>query len=411
MADTDSLGLYAHVPFCRHACPYCDFYKIELRDRRARERLEFPGWLEREHRLLLEAHPELATRPLESVYLGGGTPSTLSPAGVSQLLETIAARHPASHPEVTLEANPENLTFARCLAWKTAGVTRLSIGAQSFLQRDLDRLERLHAAETIPHALENARKVGFDNASIDLMFGLPDQTIDEWMDNLAAALALEPEHISFYGLTIHEETPFFVQHRSGTLIPSIEEDYARMYLEGARFLEQAGFEHYEISNFAKPGFQSLHNRRYWRARDVTGIGPGAHSSVGGLRWLNPDDIDSWKAALAGDNLPRTLPERLDRAEELEEELFRLMRTREGFDRTSGRISDEVFFAWLSRPAGQEALGRGWVRVSGNAAWLTAEGWLVSDSILLAAVAENPLVRRGSPRKGAPSQEEGSASHG
>jgi oxygen-independent coproporphyrinogen-3 oxidase len=379
---TDDLGIYFHVPFCKHACPYCDFYKMELRDRPARERLEFPARLAREHALLLEAEPDLAGRPLATLYFGGGTPSTLSPPAVTDLIRTLRERHPFSDPEITLEANPENLTPARCHAWARAGVTRLSIGVQSFHADDLERLERLHRPETIGAAVRNARAAGIDNLSLDLMFALPGQTLEKWLDNLHQALALEPDHLSFYGLTYHEGTPFEEWRRVGSLAEADEDLYAELYLRGARLLAAAGFDHYEISNFARPGRRSLHNQRYWNAQDVVGLGPGAHSSLGARRWQNPDDLDEWRADLAAGRPPRTQPHDLDSSTRLEEELFRRLRRCEGFDLSDGTPADLRFAHWLTTPRGRQALDAGWIERTGDRARFTLEGWLRSDALLL-----------------------------
>jgi oxygen-independent coproporphyrinogen-3 oxidase len=383
MAAPTPLGIYMHVPFCRHACPYCDFYKIELRERPARERLEFPALLRAEHQLLLEAHADLAARPLDTLYFGGGTPSTLSPPTVADLLSRLIESHGATPTlEITLEANPENLTPPRCKAWREAGITRLSIGAQAFQPRHLDRLERLHGPETITLAVTNARAAGIGNLSLDLMFALPGQTHDEWIESLAKVIDLAPDHISFYGLTLHEHTPFHAEAEAGTLVPLEDDVQAVMYLEGGRLLEEAGFEHYEISNFARPGFRSRHNQRYWTQQDVLGLGPGAHSNIGALRWRNPDDLDAWKGSLLAHQLPRMAPEVLDAQSTTDEALFRLLRRREGFSLNSNEASSRVFAAWLASPVGEHACAQGWIETDGTTARLTREGWLRSDALLL-----------------------------
>lgn len=386
-APLPDLGLYLHVPFCKHACPYCDFYKMELRERPARERLDYPAHLGAEHALLLDAHAELAARPLATIYFGGGTPSTLSPAGVAALIATLKARHGAGGAiEVTLEANPENLTPARCAAWRAAGVTRLSIGVQSFDDGDLVKLERLHGPRTIATAVANARAAGIDNLSLDLMFALPGQTRAAWLAGLRRALDLAPDHLSFYGLTIHEHTPFDDAHRAGALVLPAEDEQAAMYLEGAALLAAAGFEHYEISNFARPGRRSRHNTRYWSRAEVVGLGPGAHSSLGALRWNNPPDIDAWKAALEEQRLARTPPEALAPEAALDEALFCGLRRAEGFALDDGaRPAARRFAVWLDSPTGRRALDAGWVARAGGRAWLTPAGWVRSDALLATMV--------------------------
>lgn len=415
-APVADLGLYLHVPFCKHACPYCDFYKMELRDRPARERLDYPQRLAAEHASLLDAHPELAVRPLATIYFGGGTPSTLSPPGVAALIALLKARHSVAirgeqglqgrqgrqgpeqrqteqrqtdpdSIEVTLEANPENLTPARCAAWRAAGVTRLSIGVQSFDEADLVKLERLHGPRTIAAAVANARAAGIDNLSLDLMFALPGQTRGAWLDGLRRAVDLAPDHLSFYGLTIHEHTPFDDEARAGRLALPAEDDQAAMYLDGAALLDGAGFEHYEISNFARPGRHSRHNVRYWSRADVVGLGPGAHSSLGALRWNNPPDIDAWKGALADGRPPRTEPEVLPASAALDEALFCGLRRREGFALAGPDATPAArrFAQWLASPTGRRAVEEGWVATGGGRGWLTRAGWVRSDALLATMV--------------------------
>lgn len=379
-----SVAFYLHVPFCKHACPYCDFYKMELRDRPARERLDFPARLAREHRALLAAHAEMAARPIASIYFGGGTPSVLSPSAVGALIDGIRGAHPASAPETTLEANPENLTPARCEAWRAAGIDRLSIGVQSFHAKDLALLERLHAPETIARAVANARAAGIANLSLDLMFALPGQSLHGWLENLERALELAPDHLSFYGLTIHERTPFHDLARGGNLTLPDDDAQAAMYLEGCAMLRGAGFEHYEISNFARPGRRSVHNSRYWTGQDVVGIGPGAHSSLGALRWCNPDDLDAWKEAVDAGGLARSTPELLAPETERDELLFRGIRRVEGLVPSDGD-SWKRLAAWLDTAPGIQAAASGWIVREGDAVRLTEEGWLRSDAILLAVV--------------------------
>lgn len=359
---------------------------MELRERPARERLEYPKYLANEHALMLAATPSLATRPLESIYFGGGTPSVLSPNGVVELIAAIRARHAmGTEIEVTLEANPENLTPGRCDAWRAAGINRLSIGVQSFVERDLQRLERLHHAPTIHRAVENARVARFENISIDLMFGLPGQTLDEWKYNLQQAVALRPQHLSFYGLTIHEHTPFQTDFDAGRLKLPDEDTQAEMYLWGTEYLQREGFEHYEISNFAREDFRSVHNQRYWRGDDVIGFGPGAHSSHGKWRWQNAENLDAWRAAVRDGKLPRTVPEELSFDAWKDELLFRRLRTREGFSRDEQTPETRLFFKWLDSPSGNRAAQEGWIEESNGRARFTAEGWLRSDGLLLAMV--------------------------
>ena len=375
----ESLGIYGHVPFCKHACPYCDFYKMELRERPARARLDFPGQLRREVDLLLGVYPEMAERPLETVYFGGGTPSTLVPEAVGELLAHWKGLFvECGGREFTLEANPENLTENRARQWHAAGFTRLSIGAQSFHPEELGLLERLHGPETIEEAVRRSRRAGFGNVSLDLMFALPGQTMERWMENLRRAVALEPDHVSFYGLTWHEGTPFEAWKREGRLAELGDELQAEMYLRGADFLEGEGFEHYEISNFARPGFRSRHNARYWTGRDVLGVGPGAHSRMGPERWRNPEDLEGWAAALAAGRVPREPAERPGPEEAAWERLFTGLRRTEGLGRGEAPELVEACRRWHGANLPESAA---WMEAGPEGVRLTREGGLLSDAIL------------------------------
>lgn len=374
------LGVYLHVPFCKHECPYCDFYKMELRDRPARTRLDFPLQLGMELNRFLEDRPELRERTLATIYFGGGTPSTLVPGAVGELIMSIQGgfRHAVESPEVTLEANPENLTPARCAKWREAGVNRLSIGAQSFDERELRLLERLHDARVIRSAVGNARRAGFANISLDLMFALPGQTMETWESNLREAVALGPQHVSFYGLTYHENTPFEAWRRAGRIASIDEEAQAAMYIRGAEFLEAQGFEHYEVSNFARAGFRSRHNQRYWSRADVLGLGPGAHSNVGSERWSNAENLDEWVAALrAGDEPPRERST-LDAGQSMHERLFTALRRAEGVRRGEGADLYTRCMKWYADAAPE---ADSWIIADGESFRLTRAGWLVSDAII------------------------------
>lgn len=379
-AAAETLGIYLHVPFCKHACPYCDFYKLELRDRPARARLDFPEQLRREWELHAAHSSTLGGRRLDTIYFGGGTPSTLVPETVGSLVAELRRGHPPSdiEPEITLEANPENLTAERSRKWRAAGINRLSIGVQSFDDAELRLLERLHQPAAIGEAVRNARAAGFANLSLDLMFALPGQTLERWLGNLRAAVALAPEHLSFYGLTYHEGTPF-ERWRAERKLAEVDEDLqAEMYLRGAEVLEAEGFEHYEISNFARPGFRSRHNQRYWSRGDVIGLGPGAHSNLGAERWANPEDLEGWATTVAAGRLPRQPVEVLDHAGAAAERLFTALRRREGLHRSEDSHLYEACLAWHAAAAAE---GAGWMRVGDGRVAMTRAGWLVSDGIV------------------------------
>jgi len=292
-----SFALYVHVPWCRHVCPYCDFNVYassavpEAEDVEG-YRAELATWASR---------PEWSGRLPETVHLGGGTPSLLAPGSVGAVLD--AARGLGLRPdaEVTLEANPGTLTAERLAAYRTAGVTRLSLGAQSF-QRDLLRtLGRDHSPGETRAAVAASRAAGFENLSLDLIFAVPGQSLAAWEDDLAEALALAPEHVSAYALTWEEGTPFHAWRARGRLVAVDDDVESAMLDAAAERLAAAGFRRYEISSWARTGFESRHNTRYWDGSDYLGIGPGAHSfcaTPAPRRWWNLRLPHRWRDAVA-----------------------------------------------------------------------------------------------------------------
>ncbi len=336
-ADTPPppLGLYVHVPFCASACPYCDFYKMPLPETAPGDLAEYASLACAELALLLDAHPAARDRQLASIYIGGGTPSVLAPEFIAAILaETARAPGWADECEVTIEANPDTASPETFAAWRAAGANRLSLGCQSFDDAVLERLGRRHDAATARLAIEWARKAGFGNLSLDFIFGAPDQTLDSWMATLREAVALGPEHISFYGLTLHEGTPFFALECEGRLCAPGEDLQAEQYVAGRRLLVEAGYDHYEISNFARPGRRARHNENYWLGADWLALGPAAHASFDGLRWENPRSWAQWAAAIRAGHLARAKPCSLSPEEQWIEAIFLGLRRAEGLDANS-----------------------------------------------------------------------------
>ena len=279
-APDAAISLYIHIPFCLSKCPYCDFntyqgIETQFGDFLTAVCAELDAWF----RVL--AHP-----PVNTIFLGGGTPSYLPPGAVARILDTVAAgagRIPAD-AEITAECNPNDLTPARCADLRAAGVNRISIGVQSMDNALLTMLGRRHDAAEAAAALRHCRRAGFNNISLDLMYGLPRQTLRQWQDTLDAALSLSPEHLSLYALTLEDGTPLRRWVTEGRL-PEPDPDLAAdMYDHARRALSAAGYCHYEISNWAFPGRQSRHNLAYWRNRQWLGVGPGAHSALAGIRF-------------------------------------------------------------------------------------------------------------------------------
>ena len=264
-------GIYVHIPFCRKRCNYCDFFKST--DFLLKNRL-----LEGLNKELKTRYSELNSEEIKTIYFGGGTPSVLLTSELKDLLNTIVQNYQVSpDAEITLEANPDDLTEEILSALKEIGFNRLSIGIQSFSESDLKLMNRRHTVLQAIQSVKWAKKVGFTNISIDLIYGLPNQTLLEWERNLHMAVELDVQHISAYNLSYHKGTVFYDQLKMGILKELPDELSLQQFETLIRILHEAGFEHYEISNFCQPGFYSKHNSAYWKNKKYLGIGPSAHS--------------------------------------------------------------------------------------------------------------------------------------
>jgi oxygen-independent coproporphyrinogen-3 oxidase len=330
-----TLGVYLHVPFCERVCPYCDFAVVAARPLAPALEARYVDALLRE---LDRRSAAFAGRRLASVYLGGGTPSLLAPASVARLLAAVRERFaPAgAEPEVTLEANPSTLEAARLPAFREAGVNRLSLGIQSFDDGVLKRLGRAHRADAGRSALRAARAAGFANLSLDLIVAAPGQTLAGLEADLAEALAARPEHVSTYALTLEPGTPFARAAERGRLaLP--DEDLAAAMLETLRErLEAAGLLLYELSSFARPGFEAVHNARYWQRRAVLGLGvsawstdPRTEGTPFGVRRENVRALPAYLAAVEAGDSPEASSEVLAPAVARGEAAFLALRTRRG----------------------------------------------------------------------------------
>jgi putative oxygen-independent coproporphyrinogen III oxidase len=372
-------GIYIHMPFCRRRCPYCDFYK---KVPRAGEMEVFPSVLERE----LEARA--ATRPFSdlevtSIYFGGGTPSLHPPEHIRQILKAIHRHWPVkAEAEITLEANPATVSPHELGELLRCGVNRLSLGLQSFSQRKLQVLFRDHNASDSRESFHQARQAGFSNVSVDLIFGLPDETLNEWLADLEQVLRLGPDHISLYNLEYHEGTPFYRWRESGRLVPLSGETELEMYLAAHEKLAASGFEHYEISNFARAGFRAEHNLLYWTGSPYLGVGPSAHSYDGSrTRLENPPDFLSWRTSLTSESAPATSRERMTIAQRNLEWLSMRLRLAEGisYDETVRRVG--VARADAMWQLAQET-APGLIDVGEAHVALTPRGWFCENEVIL-----------------------------
>ena len=304
------LGVYVHVPFCAHVCTYCDFVKEPLRPALAGR---YVALLPQEARLTARRHdlePSSARhdeRRVDSLYLGGGTPSVLSAAQLAELIAGVRAAIPLSPAaEVTIEANPESLDDERLAALAAAGVNRLSLGVQAEQPHLLRRLGRRHRPDDVRRVVAAARRHGISNVNLDLMYGLPGQTMSDWRESLAAAMALQPEHLSLYSLQVEVGTAFARLAARGRLELPDEDEQAAMYELACDELAVGGWRHYEISNWARPGRESRHHLLYWENQEWLGLGPGAASRFAGRHWTNTPLLAEWAAAAAaGAEPPRS----------------------------------------------------------------------------------------------------------
>jgi len=371
-------SLYLHVPFCASKCPYCDFYSQVGNQAQLNAYVE----LLRRHLALLHTSGELSAPPA-TVFFGGGTPSLLSPAQIAILLDQLRRNVGlAADAEISLEANPGTVDLERLRGYRRAGINRLSFGVQSLQDKSLQVLGRGHSAEQAVQAVAWARQAGFENVGCDLMFGLPGQDCGDLLQDLAALLQLQPNHLSCYGLTVEEGTPFENLQRSGFWQLPDEELYRDLYLTVHEQLTAAGFEHYEISNYAQPGNACRHNLAYWRRRSCHAVGAGAHSFVAagyGTRRAVPADLEAYRQALRTGRDPALTLETFDRRGAMAETLYLGLRCREGvaegdFRRTFGIGVAEVFAEPIRRCGERLRLVDGRWRFD-------LEGWLLYDHFI------------------------------
>ena len=386
-----ALGLYIHIPFCKAKCAYCDFYSL------AHSEEKMDAYMAALLRHLEEVAPRAAGMQVDTVYFGGGTPSYLGAARLCRILQTVLRRYDvARDAEITLEANPDSAgDWKELRKLRRAGFNRLSLGVQSTDDALLRRIGRVHTYEQVQQAVMAARKAKFTNLSLDLIYGLPGQTMEDWQRTLADAVALGPEHLSCYGLKLEEGTPLWQQRQTLTL-PD-DDAQADMYLYTVAALGEMGYEQYEISNFAKSGKESRHNLKYWRMEEYAGFGPGAHSDFGGVRYGYVRDIDSYIAGrlvLSESETDSTL------ARDYEYVMLSL-RTAAGIDRQTFEKRYRQRFQPMETLF--EQYEKAGLALPTEGGWrLTPRGFLVSNSIIAAlqeALAQQRAARQAAMAEG------------
>ncbi len=370
----DKLGIYIHIPFCRSKCDYCDFYSLAGRDDR----------MDQYQKALLshikETAPLAQDFPVDTIYIGGGTPSYYGAKRLKELLGVIRKLYQVEKDaEVTVECNPDSVDVKSLKILRKAGVNRLSMGMQSANACELERIHRIHTPQQVNEAATAARKAGFTNLSLDLIYGLPGQTMDSWKATVEHALSLIPQHLSCYGLKVEEGTPLAARVAQGEVLPD-DDQQADLYLWTVGRLERAGYPQYEISNFAKPGFASRHNLRYWLTQPYIGFGPGAHSDFGGRRYSFVRDLDAYiQGVLQGGDIideSEIIPKR-DRCGEY---LMLRLRTVQGINEQEYRSTYFMDFAPLQARL-EQFRAQGWAEQTDGRWHFTPKGFLLSNQLI------------------------------
>ena len=356
--------IYVHIPFCARICPYCAFYK-DLLDRSQTSRFC--------EAILHDLDQQCSIFPLspETIYFGGGTPTALTTSQLEFLLGGFRERlDRSSLVEWTIEANPGSVSARKAALLRKLGVTRVSLGIQSWDDELLKVLGREHNSQQAEQSFHILRAAGFSNINVDLMFGLPGQTIEQWRLTLQKTIALQPDHISAYCLTYEEDTEFFLRRARGELLQNTDAD-AAFFEMAMSVLEGAGYEHYEISNYARPGFASVHNRAYWLGKDYLGVGPSAFSTVGTQRWQNVCDYRSYTDRVLSGRPARGFTENLTNEMRRTERIALLLRMREGIAESElKRFGQET----------EEFVSLGLLRKSNGNFLLTRKGKSLADSV-------------------------------
>jgi oxygen-independent coproporphyrinogen III oxidase len=369
-------GIYIHIPFCKQACHYCDFHFSTHPGLQN----DFTSALLKEIQM---RSSYLGSDTVETIYFGGGTPSLLPASSIRSILEAILDHFKmGDDPEITLEANPDDMQPALLREWKLMGINRLSVGIQSFFPEDLLWMNRAHTPEQAFYALESAGREGFDNISLDLIFGSPGLTDEKWGKNLQTAVSLDPAHLSCYALTVEPKTALFQMIRQKKTDNIQPEKQATQFNMGVKALESAGYEHYEISSFAKPGKRSRHNSAYWQSKRYLGLGPSAHSFDGHSRQWNVSNNAGYiksinKGQISGES------EVLRPADRLNEYIMTSLRTLEGLDlQYVGEEFGKEKEIRLKDHTAAYILSRQMIREN-NKLLLTPEGKLFADGIAAA----------------------------
>lgn len=368
-------AVYIHIPFCEHICYYCDFNKVFLEGQPVDEYVDL---LIKEMEMVTEQHK---MSPVETVFVGGGTPTTLNEAQLAKLCSAISRLFPMTeNAEFSFEANPGDLSISKLQVMKDHGVNRLSMGVQSFNNELLKKIGRIHTVDDVYQSVNNAKQVGFENVSIDLIFSLPGQTEADFEDTLTKALDLDLPHYSAYSLIIEPKTIFYNLMQKGKLILPGEDAEANMYEKLMSTMEKHGRKQYEISNFAKPGYESRHNIVYWSNEHYFGFGAGAHGYIGETRYANYGPLKKYMQPLQNSQLPTFQQKELSLKEKMEEEMFLGLRKVAGVDKAHfqakfGQSLDATFANAIDK-----TIEKGWLESTSESVRLTRRGRFLGNNV-------------------------------
>lgn len=368
-------AVYIHIPFCEHICYYCDFNKVFLEGQPVDEYVDL---LIKEMEMVTKQH---TMSPVETVFVGGGTPTTLTEAQLAKLCSAISRLFPMTeNAEFSFEANPGDLSISKLQVMKDHGVNRLSMGVQSFNNELLKKIGRIHTVDDVYQSVNNAKQVGFENVSIDLIFSLPGQTEADFEDTLTKALDLDLPHYSAYSLIIEPKTIFYNLMQKGKLILPGEDAEANMYEKLMSTMEKHGRKQYEISNFAKPGYESRHNIVYWSNEHYFGFGAGAHGYIGETRYANCGPLKKYMQPLQNSQLPTFQQKELSLKEKMEEEMFLGLRKVAGVDKAHfqakfGQSLDATFANAIDK-----TIEKGWLESTPESVRLTRRGRFLGNNV-------------------------------
>ncbi|MDK2992208.1 MAG: hypothetical protein PWP48_1441 [Clostridiales bacterium] len=373
----DAMGLYIHIPFCAKKCLYCDF-------------TSYAGVLDKQYVYKDAIIKEMGMRAniigdkrISTLFIGGGTPSIVDTAVICEIIDGAYKNfHVDQEVEMTIEVNPGTVNIKKLTDYKSIGINRLSVGLQARQDELLKAIGRIHTSAEFVNSYNEARGVGFDNINVDLIFGLPQQTIGQWMRTLQAVASLGPEHISCYDLQIEEGTPMHKMVADGDIKPLDENADRLMYKTATALLRSEGYERYEVSNFAKPGFRCRHNLNYWHNGPYVGLGCAAHSHLDHIRWANVSGLQAYIDTILDDNIPIAFEEYIDRDTEMFETMMLGLRTSEGVDK---KLFEERFGIQLYQRYGHvidKLSAMGLMRNDGSAIKVSDKGVDVLNSVLV-----------------------------